>query len=90
MFARLAWPLLALGCAGAVAQTTLYQLTMSVSDPAPVPGRPFTITWTGGEANEPVYIVLNDYFPDLPSQDIIYGGMDILCKSFFLISGRLN
>jgi hypothetical protein len=85
MFARAAWPFLALSCvSAAAAQSLLYQLTMSVSNPAPVPGQPFTITWTGGEANEAVYIVLNNYFPDLPNQDIIYGGTDILCKSPFL------
>jgi len=85
MFARTAWPLLALCCVSAVAaQNLTYQLTTSVSNPAPVPGQPFTITWTGGEANEAVYIVLNNYFPDLPNQDIIYGGMDILCKLLLL------
>lgn len=75
------WSALALSCARiAVAQSTLYTLTTSVTNPAPIPGQPFTITWTGGEANEAVYIVLNNYFPPLPNQDIIYGGMDILCK----------
>ncbi|PMD31368.1 hypothetical protein L207DRAFT_472785 [Hyaloscypha variabilis F] len=82
MFARAAWPFLALSCvSAAAAQSLLYQLTMSVSNPAPVPGQPFTITWTGGEANEAVYIVLNNYFPDLPNQDIIYGGTDILSNA---------
>jgi hypothetical protein len=86
MFASVRWGFFALFGASAVAQGTLYQLTMSLSNPAPVPGQPFIITWTGGEANEAVYIVLNNYFPNLPNQDIIYGGMDILCKSSFLSS----
>ncbi|KAE9381967.1 hypothetical protein N431DRAFT_425518 [Stipitochalara longipes BDJ] len=82
MFARAAWPFLALSGVSAVAgQSLLYQLTTSVANPAPVPGQPFPITWTGGEANEAVYIVLNNYFPDLPNQDIIYGGMDILSNA---------
>jgi hypothetical protein len=89
MVAPTAWLFLTLSCVRAItAQSTLYQLTTSVSNPAPVPGQPFTITWTGGEVNEAVYIVLNNYFPDLPNQDIIYGGMDILCSfSPLLLSG---
>jgi hypothetical protein len=85
MLMGIRWATLALICVSAVgAQSTLYQLTTSVSNPAPVPGQPFVITWTGGEADEAVYIVLNNYFPDLPNQDIIYGGVDILCE--FLVA----
>jgi hypothetical protein len=64
----------------AFGQSLEYHFTMGVTSPAPVPGKPFTFTWTGGEATEAVYIVLNGYFPDTPNQNIIYGTTDILCK----------
>lgn len=84
MFAHVSWGLFALGCATTVAaqdNSTLYQFTMSVTSPAPVPGQPFTLTWTGGEPDEAVYIVFNGYFPDTPDQNIIYITTDILCRS---------
>jgi hypothetical protein len=82
MFARVAFGALALSCATLVtAQSTLYTFTMGVTDPAPVPGKPFTITWTGGESNEAVYIALNFYAPEPVNQNIIEGSNDILCKS---------
>ena len=84
MLARVVWPFLALGCVSrpstVAAQSTAYQFTMGVTSPAPVPGQPFTITWTGGEPAETVYIVLNGYFPPLTTQNIIYTTTDILCK----------
>ena len=81
MFTRAAWAVLALSCASfASAQSLVYQFTMSVS-PAPVPGKPFTIAWTGGEPDEAVYIALNNYFPPVTNQNILYGSVDILCKS---------
>jgi hypothetical protein len=90
MVARGLLALYALSCGSAVsAQSTLYQFTMSVTSPAPVPGQPFTITWSGGESTEAVYIVLNDYFPDITSQNIIYGTTDILCTSSSDYSFRL-
>jgi hypothetical protein len=63
------------------AQSTASQFTIGVTPPAPVPGQPFTITWTGGEPAETVYIVLNGYFPPLTTQGVIYTTTDILCKS---------
>lgn len=82
--ARVAESMLLLACVlshvrPAVGQNLVYQFTMGVTSPAPVPGKPFTLTWTGGEANETVYISLNNYFPDTPNQNIIYGSNDILC-----------
>lgn len=86
MRAPVLW-ILALLCARSVlAQSTLYQFTMGVTSPAPVPGRPFTITWTGGEPTEAVYIVLNYYFPDTPTQNIIYEKTDILCELHFYLA----
>jgi hypothetical protein len=82
MFARVAFGALVLSYATLVtAQSTLYTFTMGVTDPAPVPGKPFTITWTGGESNEAVYIALNFYAPEPANQNIIEGSNDILCKS---------
>lgn len=82
MIAHLAWGALTLSCATMVAaQSTLYTFTMGVTNPAPVPGKPFTITWTGGESNEAVYIVLNFYAPEPTNQNIIEEGTDILCKA---------
>ena len=63
----------------AYGQSLEYHFTMGVTSPAPVPGKPFTFTWTGGESTEAVYIVLNGYFPETPDQNIIYGTTDILC-----------
>jgi hypothetical protein len=89
MFARMVWASLALSCTGGLnlvtAQTpgTAYQFTMSVTSPAPVPGEPFTITWTGGQPTEAVYIELVYYFPDTPNQNIPYITTDILCESIF-------
>jgi hypothetical protein len=80
MYGLAQWAFLALSCASTVvSQSTLYQFSMSVS-PAPVPGQPFTITWTGGEPTEPVYITLNNYFPLVTTQNIPYGSTDILCE----------
>ena len=82
MFTCVELAVLALCCASTVsAQDSVYQFTMGVTSPAPVPGKPFTLTWTGGQSDEAVYIVLNDYFPDTPNQNIIYTTTDILCKS---------
>ena len=78
MFARGVWALLALCATTVVSQD--YQFTMNVDSPAPVPGQPFTITWTGGSATGVVYIVLDYYFPDTPNQNIVYGTTDILCE----------
>jgi hypothetical protein len=93
MVAQVAWAFLALSCAKMLspvgAQNLEYQFTMGVTSPAPVPGKPFTLTWIGGEATEAVYIVLNNYFPDTPNQNIIYGGTDILCKSGIDVSYQL-
>jgi len=81
MIAHLAWGALALSCATMVAaQSTLYTFTMGVTNPAPVPGKPFTITWTGGESNEAVYIALNFYAAEPINQNILEGRNDILCK----------
>jgi hypothetical protein len=84
MLARVAWAFLAMSCVSGpstvAAQSTAYQFTMGVTSPAPVPGQPFTITWTGGEPTDTVYIVLNGYFPALTTQNIIYTTTDILCK----------
>jgi hypothetical protein len=92
MLARVAWAFFALGCVSGpstvAAQSTAYQFTMGVTSPTPVPGQPFTITWTGGETTETVYIVLNGYFPPLTTQNIIYTTTDILCKSS--LSGGLT
>lgn len=68
-----------LGCVAA--QSTVYQFTVDVTASPPIPGKPFTLTWTGGEPSEAVYITLNNYFPDLPNQNIPYGSTDILCES---------
>jgi hypothetical protein len=91
MLARVAWAFFALSCAsgpsGVAAQSTEYQFTMGVTSPAPVPGKPFTITWTGGEPVETVYIVLNGYFPPLTTQNIIYTTTDILCKWIIVLRG---
>lgn len=84
MFARVAWAVLALSWVSMVTAQeagTGYQFTMSVTSPAPVPGQPFTLTWTGGQPSEAVYIILNYYFPDTPNQNIIYITTDILCES---------
>jgi hypothetical protein len=75
------WVLYALSCADlAIAQSTLYQWTVDVTSQPPVPGKPFTLTWTGGQPSEVVYITLNNYFPPTPDQNIPYGSTDILCK----------
>jgi hypothetical protein len=67
----------------AAGQSTIYQFTVDVTASPPVPGKPFMITWTGGQPTEAVYITLNNYFPDLPDQNIPYGSTDILCKTGF-------
>jgi len=74
----IAWAALLLSTV--TAQGLEYHFTMGVTSPAPVPGKPFTFTWTGGESTEDVYIVLNGYFPDTPNQNILYMTTDILCK----------
>lgn len=56
-----------------------FTFTMPAS-PAPYPGQPYTLTWTGGHSSEAVYIILSYYFPDTPNQDIPYITVDILCK----------
>ncbi|KAF4636123.1 hypothetical protein G7Y89_g1960 [Cudoniella acicularis] len=85
MVSRVALAFLALCCAtrpnAVAAQNTIYHFTMGVTSPAPVPGKPFMFTWTGGETTEAVYIVLNYYFPDTPNQNIIYGTTDILYQT---------
>lgn len=84
MFTLLVRAFLALSCASWVAAQqvgTAYQFTTGVTNPAPVPGKPFTLTWTGGQPNEVVYIILTYYFPEDPNQDIPYGTTDVLCKS---------
>ena len=78
MILRAVLALLALNCV-VVAQDVL-KFTSGVTNPAPIPGRPFTLTWDGGQPSEPVYIVRNYYFDLTPDQDIIYGTQDILCK----------
>jgi hypothetical protein len=83
MFARVAWAFLVLCASTVVSQSSPdYQFTMGVTSPAPVPGQPFTITWTGGGATDVVYIVLDYYFGDTPNQNIIYETTDILCGYF--------
>lgn len=78
------WSLYALGHIGIVAgQSTVYKFTVDVTSFPPVPGKPYTLTWTGGDPTEAVYIILNNYFPDLPDQNIPYGSTDILCKTCF-------
>ncbi|RFU27973.1 hypothetical protein B7463_g8349, partial [Scytalidium lignicola] len=54
---------------------------MSVTSPAPVPGKPFTLTWTRGQPTEAVYIVLNSYFPPTTNQNIIYFTNSILSNA---------
>ena len=66
----------------AVAAQDVLKFTSGVTNPAPVPGEPFPLTWTGGQASEPVYIVRNYYFGNTPNQDIIYNTEDILCEQF--------
>jgi hypothetical protein len=96
MFALVAWALLALSWAtwsckvAAQEAGTAYQFTMNVASPAPVPGQPYTLTWTGGQATEVVYIILNYYFPDTPNQNIVYSTTDILCKCFISRAFSLN
>lgn len=80
MSLRAAVAYLALLCT--VAAQDGLKFTSGITDPAPVPGKPFTITWTGGQATEPVYIVRNYYFGNTPNQDIIYSTEDILCEQF--------
>jgi len=80
MFACTAWAFLLAWVSTVAAQDSAYRFTMGVTSPAPVPGKPFTFTWTGGDPTGVVYIVLNNYFPDTPNQNIIYGTTDILCK----------
>jgi hypothetical protein len=84
MLTRAAWAFLVLcwasGSITTVAQADGFHFTMGVTSPAPVPGKPFTITWAGGSPTQPVYIHLDNYFPPTPNQDIIYGGEDILCR----------
>lgn len=86
MLTCVVWAFLALTCLSwpcTVAAQSLglaYQFTMGVTSPAPVPGKPFTLTWTGGQSTEAVYIILNYYFPDTPNQNIIYITADILCE----------
>lgn len=67
-------------CLSLTAADLVYHFTMGVTSPPPVPGQPFTFTWTGGELDEAVYIVLNGYFPNTPDQNIIYTTTDILCQ----------
>jgi len=89
MFALGAWALLAFCVTIVISQSSpAYQFTMSVISPAPVPGRPVTITWTGGNSTDVVYIILNYYFPDTPNQNIIYTTTDILCE--FIIVDSVN
>jgi hypothetical protein len=66
--------------AAVVAQQPL-RFTMDIASPAPIPGQPYAITWTGGEASGAIYISLNGYFELTPNQDIIYSRDDILCES---------
>lgn len=71
----------ALSCATTVvSQGTDYQFTMDVTSSPPIPGKPYTLTWTGGDSTSVVYIIFNYYFPDTPDQNIIYITTDILCK----------
>jgi hypothetical protein len=87
MFSVVFWALITLSCVNRLAAQNLeYSFTMGVTSPAPTPGEAFTITWTGGEATELVYIVLNYYFADAPSEDIVYIKTDILCK----LCGTIN
>ncbi|KAH8815993.1 hypothetical protein F5884DRAFT_895828 [Xylogone sp. PMI_703] len=79
--ARVGSVLWVLGYLGAAVADLEYHFTMSVTSPAPVPGQPFKLTWTGGEPTEVVYIVLNGYFPDSVSQNIIYTRTDILSNA---------
>lgn len=97
MFARvrIPWALLVLSCMStskpstvvAQSQSLLYQFTIGVTSPAPIPGQPFTFTWTGGESTEAVYIVYNDYFAPNPNLDIVIESTTILGKSVSLLSG---
>lgn len=80
MLLRAALTFLALNCAVA-AQNTALEFTVDITNPAPVPGNPFTFTWSGGQQSEPVYIVRNYYFGNTPNQDIIYSTQNILCES---------
>jgi hypothetical protein len=78
------WNWLSLRCVARVwpvPEDTVYHFTMGVSSQGPVPGKQFTLTWTGGQSDKAVYIVLNGYFPDTPNQNIIYTTTNILCKS---------
>lgn len=84
MFARTAWAFPLAWVSTVAAQDPAYHFTMGVTSPAPVPGNPFTFTWTGGDPTGVVYIVLNNYFPDTPNQNIIYGSTDILCERIAL------
>ncbi|KAH7311836.1 hypothetical protein BKA65DRAFT_484442 [Rhexocercosporidium sp. MPI-PUGE-AT-0058] len=80
MLLRAALALLTLSCTVA-AQNTVLKFTMDVTNPALVPGNPFTFTWNGGQPSEPVYIVRNYYFGNTPNQDIIYSTEDILSNA---------
>ena len=82
MVAHRLWGLLVLGWASMAAADSNYKFTMGVTSPAPVPGKPFTITWTGGDATGTVYIVLNGYFEPSTTQNIIYITTDILCMYY--------
>ncbi|KAG4438457.1 hypothetical protein IFR05_006067 [Cadophora sp. M221] len=80
MLLRAALALNALNCAVA-AQSNALEFTVDVTNPAPVPGNPFTFTWRGGQPSEPVYIVRNYYFGNTPNQDIIYSTQNILSNA---------
>ncbi|KAH6705427.1 hypothetical protein BKA61DRAFT_617583 [Leptodontidium sp. MPI-SDFR-AT-0119] len=80
MLLRAALTFLALNCAVA-AQNTALEFTVDITNPAPVPGNPFTFTWSGGQPSEPVYIVRNYYFGNTPNQDIIYSTQNILSNA---------
>jgi hypothetical protein len=69
-----------------ISQGVDYQFTMSVTTSSVVPGKPFMLTWSGGEPTDVVYIILNYYFPDTPNQNIVYITTDILCKYIILMS----
>lgn len=78
------WANLICACLAAVAvaqQSNPFHLTSSVANPAPVPGQPFTITWTNGAPTDPVFISLVYLFPNTPNQNIPYETTDILRKS---------
>ncbi|KAK0105518.1 hypothetical protein ONS95_004121 [Cadophora gregata] len=79
MILRAALAHLVLLCA--VSAHDVLRFTMGVTDPALVPGEPFSFTWTGGQPSEPVYIVRKYYFGNTPNQDILYSTEDILSNA---------